>query len=56
MEELLNQITKYLESKIPEVSESTRDEITVYLIHRFAIHELEAINKTNREWKRQLLG
>lgn len=56
MEELLNQITKYLESKIPEVSKSTRDEITAYLIYRFAIHELETTNKINREWKQQLLG
>lgn len=56
MEELLKQINEYLESKIPEVPKSTRDEITLFLIYRFAIHEVDAINKNNREWKRSLLG
>lgn len=56
MEKLLKQVNDYLESKIPDVPKSTRDEIAVFLIHRFIIHEANAIEQVNREWKRALLG
>lgn len=56
MEKLLNQVNEYLESKIPEVPKSTRDEISAYLMCRFMIHENEVVTRVNREWKRQLLG
>ena len=55
MEKLLKQVTDYLESKIPGVLKSTRDEIAVFLIHRFIIHEADAIEKVNQEWKKVLL-
>lgn len=55
MEELLKQVNEYLESKIPEVPKSTRDEIATFLIYRFAIHEADIVERTNREWKQQLL-
>lgn len=51
MEDLMKWVDEYLETKIPEVSKSTRVEITACIIHRFGIHELETINEVNREWK-----
>lgn len=56
MEELLKEVSDYLESKIPEVEKSTRDEISTYLVHRFAIHEINAIDENNMEWKRSLIN
>lgn len=56
MEELLNEINEYLESKIPEVKKSTRDEITAFLVYRFAVHETDVVNTVNKEWKRSLLS
>lgn len=55
MEKLLKQVNDYLESKIPDVLKSTRDEIAVFPIHRFIIHEADAIEKVNQEWKKVLL-
>lgn len=54
MEDLLKQVNEYLESKIPEVPKSTRDEIATFLVFRFALHEADTIEKVNRDWKRQL--
>ncbi len=49
MEELLKQVNEYLESKIPDTPKSTRNEIAAFLVHRFIIHEVDAIEKVNRE-------
>lgn len=56
MEELLKEINEYLESKIPEVEKSTRDEITAFLVYRFTIHKADTVEKVNYEWKRTLLN
>lgn len=56
MEEFLKRLNDYLESKIPEVPKSTRDEIVAFLVYRFAIHENDALEKNNREWKKMLLS
>lgn len=56
MEELLKEINEYLESKIPEVEKSTRDEITAFLVYRFTIHEADTVKNVNSEWKRMLLN
>ena len=56
MEELLKQVNEYLESKIPDTPKSTRNEIAAFLVHRFIIHEVDAIEKVNREWKKTLFG
>lgn len=45
MEELLKQVNEYLESKIPDTPKSTRNEIAAFLVHRFIIHEVDAIEK-----------
>lgn len=52
MEELLKQVTDYLDSKISDVPKSTRDEIAAFMVHRFMIHELNAIETVNQEWKK----
>lgn len=56
MEELLKQVNEYLESNIPDTPKSTRNEIAAFLVHRFIIHEVDAIEKVNREWKKTLFG
>lgn len=56
MEELLKEISGYLESKLPDIPKSTRDEIATFLVYRFSIHELDAINEANREWRKHFLG
>lgn len=56
MEEFLQQINEYLESKIPDVPKSTRDEIATFLIYRFSIHEMDTVEKVNLEWRKSLLG
>lgn len=56
MEELQKKLEDYLESKIPEVPKSTRYEIAAFLAYNFAIHENDALEKNNREWKKMLLS
>lgn len=54
MEELLKEINEYLESKIPEVEKSTRDEITEFLIYRFAIHEADTVKNVYSELRKDI--
>lgn len=56
MEELQKKIEEYLESKIPEVSKSTRYEIAAFMAYSFLVHENDALAENNRRWERMVYG